>query len=167
MTKETFENILRSVKLPCGTLLKDGKTYRIEKPDFPDYTENGEDPLMMFDFFLALSDGKDHVVGGVLFYGSTDIQIQMLPEHQGKGYMSALHKSGILQEECSPNQKVSVIAGEIHDFQDFMKRLYLLDLLGLSPDNKPQLFEHAITLLSWGEISIEEYEIITEKLGGK
>ncbi len=30
-----------------------------------------------------------HVVGGVIFYGSVDMQVTMLPQYRGRGYMSA------------------------------------------------------------------------------
>ena len=34
MKEETFEKLLKSIKLPLGELLKDGRTYRITSGDF-------------------------------------------------------------------------------------------------------------------------------------
>ena len=68
MRNEDFLDFLRYIKLPRGTLLEDGTTYRFCKSDFPPRKFRQE--LDTFEKILVLSDGLGHVVGGVLFYGT-------------------------------------------------------------------------------------------------
>lgn len=63
----------------------------------------------MFEKFLVLTDGMGTVVGGVLFYGSVDIQATVLEEYRGRGFMSAIHHNGIMSTECYEEQKVSIV----------------------------------------------------------
>lgn len=98
MTNDKFIEILRYIRLPRGTLLYDGTTYRLCRQDFP--PRKFRDDLRMFEKMLVLSDGNDQVVGGVLFYDNFDIQVTTLPKYRGRGYMSAIHKNGIMESEC-------------------------------------------------------------------
>lgn len=91
MRNEDFLDFLRYIKLPRGILLVDGTTYCLEKQDFPPRKFRQE--LDSFEKILVLSDGNLHVVGGVLFYGSVDIQVTTLPRYRNRGYMSAIHKN--------------------------------------------------------------------------
>ena len=100
MRNETFEEILRSIRLPLGTLLSDGSTYRVEKQDFRVLSRRHQKDLDMFEKFLVLSDGLGTVVGGVLFYGAVDIQATVLEDYRGHGFMSAIHHNGIMAAEC-------------------------------------------------------------------
>lgn len=74
MQAHVFDELLRHVKLPLGTLLCDGKTYRISSDDFKQVYPKHLSELVNIDKFLVLTNGHDIVVGGVLFYGSSDIQ---------------------------------------------------------------------------------------------
>ena len=135
MTVETFENSIRNIKLPVGTLLEDGSTYLLE--DEALHNCPYLDPeFKSFERFLVLSDGDGTVVGGVLFYGYVDIQILTLPEYRGHGYMSSIHKNGILKRFLYPNQEVSVDTNFIESGADLEEREYMLSLLGLQPKNK-------------------------------
>ena len=82
MRNEDFLDFLRYIKLPRGILLGDGTTYKLEKQDFPPRKFRRE--LEAFEKILVLSDGFDHVVGGVLFYGSYDIQVTILPRYRNQ-----------------------------------------------------------------------------------
>lgn len=138
MRNEDFLDFLRYIKLPCGTLLYDGTTYRLGKQDFPPRKFRQE--LDSFEKILVLSDGDYHVVGGVLFYGRVDIQVTTLPRYRGQGYMSAIHKNGILESECYPGQQVSIEPSEIRRMEDFLKRDYMLRMIGLRPKNLPEVY---------------------------
>ena len=125
--------ILRYIKLPRGTLLEDNRTYRLEKKDFPRRKFKYE--LELFDKILVLSDGNGRVVGGVLFYNWYDIQALTFPKYRGRGYMSAIHKNGILKSECYEGQQVTLVPEEIKSMDDFMMRYHLLKCAGLKPRN--------------------------------
>ena len=62
---------------------------------------------------LVLSN-EHRVVGGVLFYGSVDIHIFVLPEYRGKHFMSKIHNNGILKAELPPKQKISLNINDIY-----------------------------------------------------
>ena len=138
MRNEDFLDFLRYIKLPRGTLLSDGTTYRLGKQDFPPRKLRQE--LDSFEKILVLSDGNLHVVGGVLFYGSVDIQVTTLPRYRGRGYMSAIHKNGILKSECYPGQKVSIEPRELRSMNDFLKRDHMLRMIGLRAKNLPEVY---------------------------
>lgn len=139
MTNETFINILRYIRLPRGTLLRDGKTYRLEKKDFP--PQKFKQELTDFEKILVLSDGFDHVVGGVLFYGNVDIQVTVLPRYRGRGYMSAIHKNGVLASECYPRQQVSIVCMELQSIDDFLLRNHMLKMAGLRANNLVEVYK--------------------------
>ena len=90
MRNEDFLAFLRYIKLPRGTLLSDGTTYRLGKGDFPPRKFRQE--LDSFEKILVLSDGNRHVVGGVLFYGSADIQVMTRLHYRGRGYMVSVKR---------------------------------------------------------------------------
>ena len=138
MKNEDFLAFLRYIKLPRGTLLSDGTTYRLGKEDFPPRKFRQE--LDSFEKILVLSDGNLHVVGGVLFYGSVDIQVTTLPHYRGRGYMSAIHRNGILESECYPGQKVSIEPGELRSMDDFLIRDHMLRMIGLRAKNLPEVY---------------------------
>ena len=137
MTSATFEDILRNrITLPLGTLLEDGSTYFLGEEIC-----SKMDDLQEFERFLVLSDGHCNVVGGVLFYGSVDIQALMLSEYQGMGYFSKIHKNGILQRYMYDRQRVTIFPDFIESREDVEKKRYLLNLLGLQESNKEQVDE--------------------------
>lgn len=65
MRNDDFLDFLMYIDLPSGTLLGDLTTYRLCKCDFPSRKFWKE--LVNFEKILVLSDGFEHVVGGVLF----------------------------------------------------------------------------------------------------
>lgn len=140
MRNDDFIELLHYIKLPCGTLLCDGTTYRLGKEDYPPRKLKKE--LEYFEKILVLSDGMDNVVGGVLFYGSYDIQVTVFPRQRGKGYMSAIHKNGILKSECYPGQQVSIAVDELRSMNDFLLRDHMLKMAGLRAKNLPEVYRH-------------------------
>lgn len=138
MRNEDFLDFLRYIKLPRGMLLNDGTTYRLGKEDFLPRKFRHE--LDAFEKILVLSDGNLHVVGGVLFYGNVDIQVTILPQSRGRGYMSAIHRNGVLESECYPGQKVSIEPGELRSMDDFLKRDHMLRMIGLRAKNLPKVY---------------------------
>ncbi len=93
------------------------------------------DELDAFEKMIVLSDGNYHIVGGVLFYGNVDIQAMVLPRYRNKGYMSAIHKNGILAAECYPDQKVSITECELCSMDDFILRDHMLKMAELKAMN--------------------------------
>lgn len=154
MRNEDFLDFLRCIKLPRGTLLGDGTTYRLCKSDFPARKFRKE--LDSFEKILVLSDGYEHVVGGVLFYGNVDIQVTILPKYRGRGYMSAIHRNGILESECYPEQKVSIEVGELRSLDDFLVRDHMLRMAGLRAKNLPEIYGW-LKMLRQVECSEEEF----------
>ena len=149
MTDEMFEKILRAIELPLGKLLLDGTTYRITHRNFKriNLPDKIAKDLDFFDKFLVLtSDGKT-VVGGVLFYGSIDIQVFIFPEYRGMHYMSKIHKNGIFKAECYPGQRVTLSVSELHSINDYKMKEYLLNCVGLNIGNKDEIYEHYSYLL--------------------
>jgi hypothetical protein len=142
MTEDVFEDILHSVKLPVGVLLGDRSTYRVTSCDFHDIHTRHARELSFFDKFLVLTNGKGVVVGGVLFYGNTDMQATIFPEYRGKHFMSAIHKNGILKSECYPDQHVSIAKYEIKSFDDFLMKHYLASLIGLKIKNLAEIHRY-------------------------
>ena len=138
MRNEEFLDLLRYIKLPRGVLLDDGTTYRLGKKDFPPRKFRQE--LDSLEKILILSDGNLHVVGGVLFYGSDDIQVTTLPKYRNQGYMSAIHKNGILESECYPEQRVSIELSELRSMNDFLKRDHMLRMIGLRAKNLSDVY---------------------------
>lgn len=110
----------------------------MEKKNFP--PRKFKNDLDAFEKILVLSDGESHVVGGVLFYGSYDIQVTTLPRHRGCGYMSAIHKNVILASECYDNQQVSIVATELKCMDDFLIRHHMLKMAGLIANNLPEVY---------------------------
>lgn len=155
MRNETFEEILRSIRLPLGTLLFDEKTYRVEKQDFRALGKRHQKDLNMFEKFLVLSDGERSVVGGVLFYGAVDIQATMLEEYRGRGFMSAIHHNGIMSAECYEGQKVSIVTSEFYTMDEFLCRNHLLKMAGLTAKNLPEVYAHLRCFRAKG---IEKYD---------
>lgn len=94
MREEVFEEILQSITLPIGELLQDGKTYRVTSNDFGKIESIHNEELGNFEKFLVVTHNQK-VAGGVLFYGSVDIQIIAFPEYRGKHIMSEIHKNGV------------------------------------------------------------------------
>ena len=138
MRNEDFLDFLRYIKIPRGRLLGDGTTYRLCNSDFPPRKFRQE--LDSFEKILVLSDGFGHVVGGVLFYGSVDIQVTILPKYRGRGYMSEIHKNGILESECYPEQQVSIEPRELRSMNDFLKRDHMLRMIGLRAKNLSEVY---------------------------
>lgn len=139
---DVFEDILRRIKLPFGVLLTDRSTYRIIPADFTQIPACYTRELPWITKILILTDGQDTVVGGVLFYGDTDIQATVFPEYRGKHFMSAIHKNGILMSECYPNQRVNVDTNNIVSFDDFLMKHYLLSCAGLRITNLAEIHEY-------------------------
>lgn len=110
------------------------------REDFPPRKLKKE--LEGFEKILVLSDGMNNVVGGVLFYGSCDIQVTIFPRQRGKGHMSAIHKNGILKSECYPGQQLSIAVDELRSFDDFLLRDHMLKLAGLRAKNLPEVYRH-------------------------
>lgn len=137
-----FDEILRCVQLPLGVLLSDGRTYRVTSDDFEQIQTKHLRELACFDKFLVLTNGKGIVVGGVLFYGSTDLQITIFEEYRGMHHMSAIHKNGVLLSECYPNQCVTITEDKILSFDDFQKKHYMASLIGLNITNLAKIHKY-------------------------
>lgn len=138
MTEDVFDKVLRDIELPIGQLLEDGKTYLIEGDVLRNIPGHQKD-LKAFDRCLVLSDGDGRVVGGVLFYGSYDLQAQMLPEYKGRGYMSAIHRNGILEKCLYPNQRVTICMEMSDSAEDALMKRHLLSLIGLTEANQDSI----------------------------
>lgn len=139
MTEEFFEDVLRSINLPYGELLNDGKTYLVLKKNHPEVFIG--EISGSFEKFLVLSDGNLHVVGGVAFYGNWDIQMQVFDEYQGCGYLSAICHNGILKRECYKNQQATISVEKLDNFDDFKKRYHLLGLIGAKVRNLSEVWQ--------------------------
>ena len=137
MTDETFEKMLRTIKVPLGELLNDNTTYRLGQKDFKKI-KGYIKVLKNFEKMLVLTH-EQRVVGGVLFYGSVDIHIFVLPEYRGMHFMSKIHKNGILKTELYTNQKVSLNIGDIESFDDFVMKHYLITHIGLKVSNLEEI----------------------------
>lgn len=137
MTDETFEKILRAIKLPLGELLSDNSTYRLGQKDFKKI-KGYIKAFKNFEKMLVLTH-EQRVVGGVLFYGSVDIHIFVLPEYRGMHFMSKIHKNGILKAELYTNQKVSLNIIDIESFDDFVMKHYLITHIGLKVSNLKEI----------------------------
>lgn len=109
-----------------------------------------------FEKILVLSDGNLHVVGGVLFYGSYDLQVTTLPRYRNRGYMSAIHRNGILESECYPGQRVSIEPSELRSMDDFLKRAHMLRMIGLRAKNLPEVYSW-LRMLRQIDCSEEEF----------
>lgn len=142
MQAHVFDELLRHVNLPLGVLLFDGKTYRVSSDDFKQLQANYLSELVDIDKFLVLTNGQGIIVGGVLFYGSSDIQITIFEEYRGMHYMSAIHKNGILKSECYPNQCITIAKYEIRSFDDFLMKYYLASLIGLKITNLAEIHRY-------------------------
>lgn len=142
MKEEVFEEILQCIELPLGELLQDGTTYRVTSKDFNKIFTQHIKELSEFDKFLVLTNGQQIVVGGILFYGSTDIQAIIFNKYRGKHFMSSIHKNGILKAECYPNQKVAISKHAIKSFDDFCMKYYLLSCAGLKVSNLAEIHKY-------------------------
>lgn len=142
MKEEVFEEILQCIELPLGELLSDGCTYRITSKEFNKIATKHIDELRQFNKFLVLTNGQQVVVGGILFYGSENIQATIFPEYRGKHFMSNIHKNGILISECYPNQEVTLSKYSIKSFNDFCMKHYLLSCAGLKVSNLPEIHKY-------------------------
>lgn len=162
MKEETFENILRSIKLPLGELLYDGNTYRVSYYDFPKLHHKYQKELSSLEKFLVLTNNKQTVVGGVLFYGNVDIQITIFPEYRGMHFMSRIHKNGVLKSECYANQKVTFITNAILSFDDFLMKHYLISCAGLKISNLQEIYEYLSFFNFHGVKKYDEEKFINE-----
>ncbi len=158
MTDDTFYWVLEHIALPVGALLSDGRTYRVIRKDFTALEEASRDALSNFEKFLVLSDGKGHVVGGVLFYGPYDLQAQMFTEYQGMGYMSAIHRNGILRAELEPGQEVTLSVDGVTSVNDFNMKCYLLSLIGLKAKNEDFIREKYLPYMDETDEEISDME---------
>lgn len=145
MTYEEVEKLLHTINPTEYELLEDGSTYRVSEQKTDLLTKRPKNALMWPTKMLILTDGKEHAVGIVVFWGNADILIQMLPKYRGKGYMSAIHKNGILKSECYDDQHVTVDKDYITSMDDLRKKCYLLRLAGLKPYNLEEIYNH----MSW------------------
>lgn len=108
MTDTEITALLKDINTANREYLQDGTTFRIEGNGLEEVNQKitreivGAWPSKV----LVLTDGAGVAIGAVVFYGSMNLEIFMLPEYRGKGYMSALHKNGILKSELYANQKV-------------------------------------------------------------
>lgn len=139
MQAHVFNELLQHVNLSIGVLLRDGKTYRISSDDFKQLHPKYLSELVDVDKFLVLTNGHGIIVGGVLFYGSSDIQLTIFEEYRGMHYMSAIHKNGILKAECYPNQCITIAKYEIKSFDDFLMKRHLASLIGLKITNLAEI----------------------------
>ena len=155
MRNEDILDFLRYIKLPRGVRLRDGTTYRLGRHDFP--PRKFREDLDDFEKILVLSDGDYHVVGGVLFYGSVDVQVSTLPRYRGHGYMSKIFKNGILAEKCYPGQKASIVLSELRCMEDFLKRHHLLSMIGVRAKNLQEVYKR-LSMLE--QVNCDEEEFI-------
>ena len=162
MTDETFVYILENIRLPVGKLLSDKRTYRVIRRDYPYLDDLSRMALDNFDKFLVLSDGKKHVIGGILFYGRVDLQAWMFPKSRGQGYMSAIHKNGILRAELEEKQSVTISEDGIESPEDFEMKCHLLSLIGLKAENENAIREEVIPLFESGRINTIQIEYVPE-----
>ena len=142
MTVETFDKYLKYLgdnnckflKENC-ILLEDNKTYLIDEDTWNDKLSSIIDNLYEGHKALILTDGCGNVVGGVLFYGMYDMQAQVFPEYKGKGYMSEIHKNGILNDNLYNNQKCSIELAVVESQEDLDMKLHLLSYIDAKISN--------------------------------
>lgn len=142
MQNEVFEEILRCVKTPLGELLNDQSTYRVLSKDFSRIKTKHLEELYNFDKFLVVTDKGKTVVGGVLFYGSADIQEFIFPEYRGQHFMSVIHKNGVLKGECYPKQNVTIDKEALNSFDDFQMKHYLASCIDLRISNLREIYRY-------------------------
>lgn len=158
MSNDDFMDFLRVVPLPYGRQLGDNTTFLLTKAKTWAWHKKWPE-LKDFNRVLVLSDGKNTVVGGVLFYDNVDIQVTILPEYREKGYMSAICKNGILKDAFFEGQKASIVCNELWCFDDFLLRFHLMELIGLTPKNLEEIFAHLSGIHLIDE-SIDENEFL-------
>lgn len=151
MSADELEFILRSIRLPMGTLLADDRTFRLGEKDFEELNERSQHILRGFEKLLVLSDGNGNVVGGVLFYNRYDVQVTTFPEYRECGYMSAIHKNGVLRSELYPNQEIKIYTGAIESLDDLRMKCHLLNLIGIKPSNTEELVRFGTTFVFDGK----------------
>lgn len=114
-------------------LLRDNSTYLLHEDVF-----DRVKPSFMKDYeghrILILTD-QDIVVGGILFYGNYDMQVEMFPEFQGCGFMSEVHQNGIINSNLYNHQRISIDIDMIKDQDDLDMKLYLLSYLDVKIRN--------------------------------
>ncbi len=154
MTDDDFYWVLKHVKLPAGELLPDNRTYRLTRKDFSKLDDVSRKALRNFWKMLILADGENHVAGGVLFYGSCDLHVKMLQKYKGKGYMSVIHRNGILRAELYPEQEVTISADGIESVDDFNMKCHLLSLIGLKAKNEDYIRENILPFYEDGTINV-------------
>jgi hypothetical protein len=142
MTYEEVEGLLRTINPTEYELLEDCSTYRVSEQKTDLLTKRPKNAGIWPTKMLILTDGKEHAIGIVIFWGNADILIQMLPEYCGKGYMSAIHKNGILRSECYENQHVKIDKDYVTSMDDLRKKCHLLRLAGLKPDNLDEIYDY-------------------------
>lgn len=139
MTDRVYEKALRTIKLPVGILLEDGTSYLLEGDDIHQCKALPYKEFKDFDRFIVLSDGNGNVVGGLLFYGSYDIQAFVLEEYRGQGYLSSVCKNGVLTNLLYNEQQASITESFLESKEDLEMKEYLLSLIGITPKNKESL----------------------------
>jgi hypothetical protein len=142
MKEETFEEILRCIHLPLGELLGDNTTYRVTHKDFKKIKTQHSKELDSFEKFLVLTSDGNTIVGGIMFYGYTDIHAITFQEYRDRHYMSEVFKNGILESECYDEQEVSLSTDAINNYDDFLKKHYLVSCVKLKIKNLPEIHEH-------------------------
>ena len=141
MQEQVFEEILRKIKLPLGKLLNDGSTYLVTSDDFRRIRTRHKKELNFFEKFLIVTYNQK-VAGGVLFYGSVDIQLIIFPEYRKNHIMSEICKNGILKSECYSNQKATISPKTIKSFNDFLMKHHLLSNAGIEISNLLDIYKH-------------------------
>lgn len=160
MNADDLEYILRSILLPAGTLLTDRNTFRLTEQDFAELDERSRYALQKFEKLLVLSDGNRNVVGGVLFYNRFDIQVITLPEYRRCGYMSAIHKNGILRSELYPKQEIKINSIAIESLDDLRMKFHLLSLIEIKPSNIDELVRFGTSFVFDGKkYTVEEFKL--------
>ena len=132
--------------------------YRLTGDDFGKPDERSAYALRTFEKMLVLSDGCGNVVGGILFYGKWDLQAMVFPEYRGRGFMSAIHRNGVLKAELDPDQRVTIDMGAVESREDLEKKLHLLGLVGLKPENGDRVEEY-VRLFDCGTIETDCYQL--------
>lgn len=160
MTDQNFEEIIRNIKKPVGKILSDWSTYRISGKDLAErLPEKYGEQVKNFDKILLLTASypdvpEDTVVGAVLFYDNyagfseSDIQVHILKEYRGKGYLTKIHKNGVLKKELYPNQEVTIAPDGIESMEDLEMKIHLLSLIHLKPDNLDHIKRYAKELFA-------------------
>ena len=93
------------------------------------------------DYEIIILTDYDTKVGGILRYGTVDVQFIIFDEFRNKHYLSNFLKTGIMQKIWL-NNEITICVDTIENYNDYKKKIYLVELTGYKFSNKEIVDEH-------------------------